>query len=166
MTSKECTVCHTTKPLDGFNKNRKSKDGHRVDCRECCSKYANAHKEHSSKLQKKRRASDPERLIRNDVLNQRRYRAKGKGMECNLTNEWRDDKLSTGKCERTGIPFVYEFNSPYIPSVDRIDSSKGYTTDNCQMVIALYNVGKNKWSDDLMLEMAKALIKESKKNGN
>ena len=166
MTSKECRTCHITKPLDGFNKNCRSKDGHRSQCRECNSignkKYRTANRERINEYLSNSRHDNPEATIRRQVLDKRKYTAKKKGMEYNLTKEWRADKLSTGKCERTGMPFVYEFNSPYIPSVDRIDSSKGYIEDNCQMVISAYNKAKNVWSDEFMLEMAKALLKESK----
>ena len=161
MTTKECTQCHITKPLDMFYKVSIRKDRRRCQCIECCTKYRRANNERANKLQAKSRASNPERIIRRDILSQRKYSAKKKGMDYNLTDEWRDDKLSTGKCEKTGIPFVYEFHSPYVPSIDRIDSSKGYTTDNCQMVITVYNTAKNVYTDDLMLEMSKALIKES-----
>jgi 5-methylcytosine-specific restriction endonuclease McrA len=34
---KYCYKCKTEKPINEFNKNRRSKDGHRSECRKCCS---------------------------------------------------------------------------------------------------------------------------------
>ena len=38
--------------------------------------------------------------------------------------------------------------SLFAPSIDRIDSSKGYTPDNIQIVCCAYNMGKKNMSDD------------------
>ncbi len=32
--------------------------------------------------------------------------------------------------------------NPYYPAIDRIDSSKGYTKDNCQLVLSIFNMLK------------------------
>lgn len=69
----------------------------------------------------------------------------------------------------TGIPFV--LNTPlsgnkgwgrvgdWSPSIDRIDSSKGYTPENCQMVVWIYNRCKNNSTDENVLLMAAALVR-------
>ena len=44
-----------------------------------------------------------------------------------------------GCCIRTGLPFVFKPNSPFQPSIDRIDNSKGYIKDNIQIVISPVN---------------------------
>lgn len=76
-----------------------------------------------------------------------RKRAIKKGLEFNLTTTWLIEKLKGGKCEATGMPFKIRPSNttinPYYPSIDRIDSSKGYTQDNCQIVIHGYNILKS-----------------------
>jgi hypothetical protein len=73
------------------------------------------------------------------------------------------DKLDKGVCEVTGIPF--DFNkcdkydkNPYAPSIDRIDSSIGYTKNNTRIVIWQYNLMKGEISDTELLDLCKIII--------
>ena len=87
-------------------------------------------------------------------------RAVKKNITFKLDRDWLDKKLEIGMCCKTNISFIYEFNSPYTPSIDRIDSSKGYTKENCQIVCKMYNFAKNMWTDDDVLNMAKKLLEK------
>lgn len=42
--------------------------------------------------------------------------------------------------------------------MDRIDSSKGYTQDNCRFILFAVNSFKGVGTDALMLEIAQALL--------
>lgn len=94
-------------------------------------------------------------------------RAKKTKKEFSLTLLWVEKKLAAGICEQTGIPFSLKRGhtdpingrNKYFPSIDRIDSSFGYTETNCQMVCTIYNIAKADWTNIDVLEMAKALIK-------
>lgn len=60
---------------------------------------------------------------------------------------------SRGYCEFSGIKFAYSENGrgkvrPFAPSLDRIDSNKGYTMSNCRLVCAAVNVALNAFGDD------------------
>lgn len=93
-----------------------------------------------------------------------RSRAARNGWEFDLTREWAERKLSVGVCEVTGIAFQYDKPDgtqlfPWAPSIDRIDSAKGYSQDNCRMVVWIYNMAKARWSDDDVMRMARALAK-------
>lgn len=96
-----------------------------------------------------------------------RARAAKNGMDFDLDREWVEKKLSVGVCEITGIKFELgrtdsgRFN-PWGPSIDRINSSHGYTKDNCRMVVWIYNMAKAEWDDEIVLEMAKALVTKNK----
>lgn len=88
-------------------------------------------------------------------------RAKAKGIEFNLSLDWVVSNLAKGCCAVTGIPFTIANQAgqkgPFSPSIDKIDPKKGYTEDNCRMVLLMYNSAKGPWSDALVLEMAKAI---------
>ena len=66
-----------------------------------------------------------------------------------------------GKCEITGLPFSMELGSknkrnPYRPSVDRINSKKGYVKGNIQIVLAIVNTMKMDYTDDVIHPVIKA----------
>jgi hypothetical protein len=94
-----------------------------------------------------------------------RERANKKGIEFTLTREWVLKRLATGVCEATGIRFNSETFigrcGPYSPSIDRIDSSKGYTPDNCRMICWALNMGLSEWGEEVYLDIAKAFIEKS-----
>lgn len=101
------------------------------------------------------------------LFNTCKNRAGNARIEFSLTESWIEKKLVTGTCERTGISFVCKIGNkdnrnPWFPSIDRINSSLGYTKSNCQMVCLAYNLGKNNWTDAVVLKMAKALVEYSK----
>jgi hypothetical protein len=67
---------------------------------------------------------------------------------------WIEEKILAGVCEVTGIPFdlntcvtnSVHAKNPWIPSIDRIDSSKHYCKSNVQLVVYMYNVCKAEFS--------------------
>jgi hypothetical protein len=65
------------------------------------------------------------------------------------------------KCAKTGIEFDLSTGNgmrPFGPTLDRIDSSKGYTSENVQIVCNVYNFAKNDFDDDDVLTFAVALL--------
>lgn len=97
------------------------------------------------------------------LLSNAKRRAKAKGIPFNLTKEWMAEQLRSGECPRTGCEFDYDpmpkagEHNPFAPSIDRIDSSKGYTMDNTQIVIWGYNTAKHTWSDETTVRIAQAI---------
>lgn len=91
-------------------------------------------------------------------------RAKANGMEFSLTWEPIAAAIATGRCAATGLPFDMKpglgkhHANPWAPSLDRRDSSKGYTSDNVQVVCAAYNYAKSEWSSDVLLTLARAVV--------
>ena len=81
-----------------------------------------------------------------------------------ITKKWIMDKLLKGSCEKSGINFDYSspkkgsFTNPFIPSIDRIDSSKEYSKSNCQMVVWIYNRAKGDGTDGDVLYLAENLV--------
>lgn len=93
-----------------------------------------------------------------------KQKAKRYGYSHSLSKEFVLDKLKIGKCEATGIQLYFgELNiHPYAPSLDRIDSNKGYTEDNVQLTCMMYNFCKNQFST----EQVNNFIRDAKLNEN
>lgn len=84
--------------------------------------------------------------------------------ETDLTEDYILDILENQDyCSVTGLKFDYEQQSKYkcnpmAPSIDRIDSTKGYRKDNVRMVIWQYNLMKGEMSDDDLYLICKEII--------
>lgn len=74
---------------------------------------------------------------------------------------------SKGRCEVTGLRFSLERPTgtgkrlPFQPSLDRKDSSKGYSVENCRLVCWAVNAAMGPWGEDVFRKLAVGLfIKE------
>ena len=85
---------------------------------------------------------------------------------------WIYEKIKHGYCEVTGIKFDLDTEvrssvhakNPWVPSIDRIDSSKPYLKNNVQIVVFMYNVCKSEFTHKDVIEFCNAVKK--KENGN
>ena len=59
--------------------------------------------------------------------------------------------------------FVWEYNHKYKASLDRIDSSKGYTPNNIQFTTWICNQAKNNLDEVDFIEMCKDVALTEKK---
>lgn len=90
-------------------------------------------------------------------------RAKKKNLEFTLTKKELNQIIerSNNRCEVTGIPFDFDFNPsvkkgakrPFIPSLDRIDSSLGYSFENCRLVVYCVNASLLTWGEEVFTRM-------------
>jgi hypothetical protein len=75
-----------------------------------------------------------------------------------------------GRCPYTGweliLPTCQTRKTPQTASMDRIDSSKGYTKDNIQFVCVMANYAKNNFEEDCMREFCEAIYENCKKSKN
>lgn len=77
---------------------------------------------------------------------------------------------AAGECELSGIPFRYLTTTkrniwrPYAPSIDRVDSTKGYIADNCRLVCACVNAALGAWGDDVFWTMVNAAQTRGRKD--
>jgi hypothetical protein len=95
-------------------------------------------------------------------------RAEDKGIPFNLDRLDLIQRITAGHCEVTGIPFDLGIGAginPWAPSLDRKDSSKGYTFDNVQVVCTAYNLAKHQFPTDVLLRLARAIVDAASKNG-
>jgi hypothetical protein len=78
---------------------------------------------------------------------------------------WIEEKILAGVCEVTGIPFdltsqassTVHAKNPWVPSIDRIDSSKPYGKDNIQLVVYMYNVCKAEFAHVDVVKFCRAV---------
>jgi len=87
----------------------------------------------------------------------------GRKLGFNLTPEYIQKVFDDceGKCSITKIPFNMELGkgkkrNPFRPSVDRIDSNKGYVKNNIQIVLTIVNTMKMDYNDDVLHQVVKA----------
>lgn len=93
-------------------------------------------------------------------------RAKANGWVApDFGSTWLEEKILAGVCEATGIPFdltsqtsdTVHAKNPWVPSIDRIDSSKPYTKDNVQVVVYMYNVCKSEFAHKDVVKFCRAV---------
>jgi hypothetical protein len=94
---------------------------------------------------------DPVGTTANLIYRNCKSRARRRGLACEISLAWLKDRISHGKCELTGLHFVFEIGSPYMPSLDRITSSDGYIEANCRVIIWFANQAKSDLEDDEFL---------------
>lgn len=120
---------------------------------------------HNKRNNMQRYASPRQRAV--GMLCSAKNRAKKKGVDFNITKLWLIQKLENGFCELSGLPFDFSqsknsnFN-PMSPSIDRIDSKKGYTFDNCRVILTSLNVALSEYGLDHYLMVAKKVISTQK----
>ena len=98
-----------------------------------------------------------------------RNRAEKHGREFDLTEAFLQALLEPMTCAVTGIKLTYDWDgegrtNPWAPSVDRIESTGGYTMDNVRVVCWAYNMAKNDWADDVVLALASAIVEAADAN--
>lgn len=102
------------------------------------------------------------------MLRRARVRTKKKRLPpCDLTVQWIVDRLAAG-CAATGWTFDLTLQArgkghthPLSPSIDRIDSSRGYTQDNCRVVLWAINGLKGCGDENTALQVARAFVQHA-----
>jgi hypothetical protein len=95
------------------------------------------------------------------LWNSARKRAAIINVPFDLDQGWIEQKLARGTCSVTNMSFVFEPNSPFVPSLDQREPGIGYTKANCQVVVWCYNMAKGDWGHDILVQLAKALVAQS-----
>jgi hypothetical protein len=169
MTDKICSRCGQSKSLNRFVIDKRRgirgtcKDCHNKAMREYISlpeikqKRSEYYKEYTKKnhdlvLERNKRRRFEKRAM--CLIAKARIRARNKNIPFDLDKHIDEiqSRIDAGKCEVIGIDFNLEngkasFDSP---SIDRIDSSKGYTIDNIRIVCWLFNTCCHDWGEDIL----------------
>lgn len=149
---KLCPRCGVTKSIFDFHRSKAKKDGHNVLCKVCSKQAALEWR------------NNPKGRARS-LWASARKRSEDKSLAFDLTPEWIQPKLEAGVCEVTGLPLElsgeefkgYGHFRPWTPSLDRIDPTKGYTTDNVQVVCWIYNQAKGVGTHADVIRLAQAI---------
>lgn len=155
---KRCFECKETMPLEMFTRAKAAKDGLQSYCKICRIK-----KNAEYLITPQGRAK---RLIGGMHNSKKGKRA---NMEKTITADDIIPFLEVGYCQLTNLPFDFKpidktSKNPYAPSIDRINSQKGYTKENCRIVLSAVNDALGENDDNDMLPILKALVKGLEKN--
>jgi hypothetical protein len=112
--------------------------------------------------------NNPDKLRAQRLYGNATKRAKKMGwVKPDFDSTWIYEKIKNGHCEVTGIKFdlttearsSVHAKNPWVPSIDRTDSSKPYLKENIKIVIFMYNVCKSEFTHEDVITFCK-LIKE------
>ena len=154
--SKVCSKCNKDKPLEEYNKNKTGRFGRLSFCKACKSEYDKRPDQRQRRLEYarergyteadhnyyyKRRIEQPEWYLYSSA----KRRAKKRGVEFDIVV---DDIFIPTHCPILGIELSFEGGVPgkasdFSPSLDRIDSTKGYIEGNIAVISYRANVIKN-----------------------
>lgn len=102
-----------------------------------------------------------------EMLTAAKHRAANKGVEFSIDYEWLVERLAPMRCELTGIELKMTDDeyvgkqSPFAPSIDRINSSKGYSKENCRVVCWGINCGMSSYGEEIYMQIAAAYLKRT-----
>ena len=100
-------------------------------------------------------------IYRNTLQSLKSRKKKDKNIEFDITREYLNDlwEKQDGKCYYTGIDMVIvkEGKHPQHPSLDRIDSEKGYTKDNVVLCCQSINFAKHSYKIEDFLSFLKLI---------
>lgn len=155
-----CSKCKQKKPPEAFIGGQKGRNGRLMWCNACTRAAAHAWRckkpsGYFSAGTAAWRQRNPEKHRVLVLLQGAKKRALAKALDFDLTKEWVIDRLESGVCEVTGLPFDFQ-SAVYRPSIDRLEPEKGYTEANCQMVIWAYNIAKFDFGHDALVEWVTA----------
>lgn len=139
---KYCSGCQSVKEYEDFRMRIKTKNGVRSEsfrdniCKNCSTQK-------SQEYRKTRKG------IAAELYRRAKGRAANRNLDFDISKEWIFDRLEEirWRCEVTACEFQDGvgdgFMSHFSASIDRIDSSRGYTRDNVQFVINWVNIAKS-----------------------
>ena len=147
---KQCYKCGETKLITLFSKDKSKRDGVQTACAQC------------KRIEMAKRRASPYGRSQN-LISDARNSSKKRKLEINISRDWIEEKLNRGICELTGLPFDFTpskntYLNKFAPSLDRINSSKGYTKDNVRVVLCAVNLALGQYNDEEMLPILKAMI--------
>lgn len=182
---KTCSRCKQEKSLDDFHRSSRRPDGRAGWCKACEKKYhSDYYQQHKAVLDEQHGAyvqANRDAVVayrsewnRNAYINSVRKQL-GSKLRAGLKRRPSknapsiDDLVAMyeaqeGKCALTGIVMTRLGGRIMQTSIslDRIDSKKGYSKDNIRLICHAVNAFKGPWTDDMMFDMAEALLRRNR----
>ena len=124
-----------------------------------------------NKFMREDRRKNPEKYHKRDrirykkvpLLSAAKNRAKKKGLEYDLDRAWLEDHgvvNGEGSCALTSIKGSVNGKQDWDSlSIDRIDNTKGYTKDNCRIVLWCLNAAFSHWGEEVFEKAAVAWLR-------
>ena len=109
------------------------------------------------KKQREKESTIEGRAVRLLYSCKNRARQSSRDIEFSLTRENIIKLCKPMTCSVTNINLTLKYGFPETISVDRIDSNKGYTDDNIQIVAQMYNFCKNNFTDKETINFLKKI---------
>lgn len=179
--SKICTKCGENKSLEGYYKNRSTKDGHFNICKLCTNtvnrKYEKSDRgkhvrsktsktyyrsEQGKKRDKELKTKSINHYLKYRLKNIRSPgRRKKRKVDIDLNYLLNLYHTQSGRCNISKVHMTHALFDLKCVSIDRIDSSKGYIKGNIQLVCRAINLGKQHLPNQAMIEF----INEVANNG-
>lgn len=92
-----------------------------------------------------------------------RKSAKILGVSCDLDLKWFSDRIQSGHCEMSGLPFdLVGKRTPNSPSVDRIDPFGPYSKSNCRIILWWINRALSNLGEDYAIMVFENIIEKRK----
>ena len=151
-----CSTCGKILSADTEHFYRKKSGILSSECRSCF-------RERSSRNQHTRHYAGGVDYHLSYIARGMRQRARMGDMECDIDAEFLKALLEEqgGLCAISGIPLTFVKGKGHIPtnaSIDRMDSQKGYTKDNVQLVAHQVNTMKSNLSVNQLIEWCKSIL--------
>jgi hypothetical protein len=152
---KLCAKCNTERPFEAFYKNKKTTTGYTSYCKDCHWKTSHQSPNRRSvaaAYYHKNKQEYPEKYL----WKQAKHRAKWdyNDLEFTITQE---DIVIPDRCPYLGTTFDTT-DKELSPSLDRIDSSKGYTKDNIRVISYKANRMKSNATEQELISFAKGVL--------
>jgi len=157
-----CRYCGEEKDITAFVKSKQSKTGYRVICKPCLNAqkkiYLDANREQHRQYMRTYRKTwgksihlNIDSRIREIVSSARKRRPFDFSIDCqHVKSLWENQN---GLCVYTKLPLTLEANQFNTISIDRINSSIGYTKDNTQLVCRAVNEMKMHREESLFIHL-------------
>lgn len=154
---KKCNCCKEFKPISDFGNLHCTKDGLTRQCKSCGNtktkyyrdKFRDIYNENQQKVRMTKEGAIAQ------ILSSAKSRSKQKGLEIDITAEFLLELLEKTNmiCQVSGQQMSfgnksYKDRNMTKVSLDRIDSHKGYTKDNVQLVCWAVNLMKNSMDEE------------------
>ena len=178
---KICSTCKVIHPLSMYYKNKSREDGYHSQCKACQHEYYLRTKEKQLHNGKEYRSRNKEIIARKatqkyhrtkeytqastmsnweqHMLHNTKANAKRRDIECTLIL---NDIVIPEKCPYLNIPLTRVVGKGQLltnASIDRIDSTKGYTLGNIQIISRLANTMKNSATKEQLNIFARNVLK-------